>query len=180
MRVEALAQEDAQTTATYDGSWDPLKLDGEVLSLEDERRRLVSRILFRLPAGINVIYESAFFDCTSLSSVNLPERLTTLGPFAFLNCTSLSSILLPSALTTIEEQAFRGCTSLTSVTLPTGLKTIGGGAFYGCTSLSSILLPEGLTTIGGNAFVGCTILELRSRAAGHPSVEAYLRFETSS
>ena len=142
-------EEDALTTATYDGR--DLELNGKVLGQQDKRRGLVSHIL--LVPGVTAIHEWAYCGFTSLSSVNLPEGLTTIG-----------------------EWAFCGCTSLTSVTLPEGLTTLGIAAFFGCTTLSSISLPEGLVTIGDDAFYGCTILEQRSRAAGHPSVEAYLRF----
>ena len=75
--------------------------------------------------------------------------------------------------------AFYGCSSLSSITLPEGITSIGVGAFDGCSSLSSITLPEGITTIGEWAFNLCTLLEQRSVAAGHLSVELYLRFISS-
>ena len=147
-----LAQEDARTTATYDGR--ELMLNGEILWLQDERRQLVTHI------------------------VVLPG-VTTIGVNAFCYCSSLSSLILAEGLTTIGAWAFSGCNSLSFLILPDGLTRIRGYAFHGCTSLSSIILPEGLTTIGENAFAGCTILSQCSRAAGHLSVEAYLRFISS-
>ena len=160
----ALAQQnDALTTATYDGT--ELELDGEVLWQHDERRRLVSHILF-LPE-VTAIHEEAFCDCTSLSSITFPEGLTTIGRYAFCGCASLSSITFPEGLTTIGVAAFYGCTSLTAVLLPEGVPTLGRYAFYGCTSLSSVNLPEGHTTTDRTAFDGCTVLEQRSLAAGH-------------
>ena len=197
------AQEDALTTATYGGR--ELRLNGEVLGPEDERRELVTNILFLpgvtaihedlsswppkgafygctsltsvlLPEGLTSIGGYAFAGCTSLASINLPVRLTAIGGYAFAGCTSLSSVILPEGLTVIEFGAFDGCTSLSSVTLPVGLTTIGRAAFGGCTSLSSVTLPERLVTIGQQAFSGCTILEQRSLAAGHPNVVSYLRF----
>ena len=65
---------------------------------------------------------------------------------------------------------------VTNIRVLPGVTSIGERAFRGCSSLSSITLPEGITDIGWSAFSGCTLLEQRSVAAGHLSVESYLRF----
>lgn len=109
-------------------------------------------------ASLTSIEDGAFDDCTSLTSVTLPEGLTTIGDGAFYGCTSLASITLPGSLTSIGAAAFYNCTSLTSVTLPKGLTTIENSAFSYCTSLASIDLPEGLTSIEPFTFFECTSL----------------------
>ena len=126
----ALAQDDSLKTATYDGR--KLRLNGEVLGLVDERRKLVVHIVV-LP-GVTAIHDFAIYGCTSISSVTLPEGLTEIGEEAFEDCTSLASVTLPEGLTKIGNVAFRDCSSLSSVALPEGLTTIGNAAFDGCTA----------------------------------------------
>lgn len=91
-----------------------------------------------LPEGLQTIGSSAFYGCSSLSSVSLPEGLKTIGSHAFYNCSSLTSVFLPDGLQTIDYSAFEGCSSLTSVSLPEGLQTIGASAFKYCESLTSV------------------------------------------
>ncbi len=102
---------------------------------------------------------NAFLNCSGLSSLTLPEGLSTIGRSAFQGCIGLTSLTLPEGLSTIETSTFQGCTGLTSLTLPEGLSTIGTSAFQGCTSLASLTLPEGLSTIGRSAFQDCTNIE---------------------
>lgn len=87
-----------------------------------------------------------FSECTSLTSVHLPDSLTSIGIRAFADCTSLTSIALPDALTTISTFAFLGCTSLTSVRLPNSLYAISLHTFQGCTALATIDVPPSFPT----------------------------------
>lgn len=77
---------------------------------------------------------------------------------AFKDCTSITSISIPDSVYEIDNSAFYGCTSLTNIRLPGNLRTIGNSVFYGCTSLTSISLPGNLRTIENYAFYGCTLL----------------------
>ena len=104
------------------------------------------------------IPNDAFEYCTSLTSVNIPDSVTTIGEFAFYNCTSLTSVNIPNSVTTIESWAFRECSSLTSITIPNSVTTIGNGAFRYCDSLTSVTIPDSVTTIGNEAFYNCTSL----------------------
>ncbi len=67
---------------------------------------------------------SAFRECRSLTSVNLPNGVTTIGSSAFLNCSSLTSVNLPNSVTTIREYAFSKCSSLTSLIIPNSVTMI--------------------------------------------------------
>ena len=96
----------------------------------------------------------AFDDCTSLTSITIPEGVTSIGYYAFSACRSLTSVTIPEGVTSIERGAFQYCTSLTSVTIPEGVTSIGERTFYGCSSLTSITIPEGV--IGNYAFSGCS------------------------
>ena len=102
----------------------------------------------------------AFYNCTSLTSITVPNSVTTIGDQAFQSCTSLTSITIPSSVTTIGSDAFAGCTSLTSITIPNSVTTIGYLAFSGCTSLTSITIPNSVTTIGNGAFSGCSLISI--------------------
>ena len=78
---------------------------------------------------------------------------------AFDDCTSLTSITIPDSVTTIGERAFRGCSCLTSVTIPNSVMTIGNSAFSHCSSLTSITIPDSVTKIGCMAFYRCKNLK---------------------
>lgn len=75
-----------------------------------------------------------------------------IGPHAFYECTALISVALPNTLITIGNEAFSDCTALTGILLPDNLTSIGENAFYGCDGLTSVTLPSSLTSIGNRAF----------------------------
>ena len=119
---------------------------------------------------------TAFSNCTSLQSVNLPETLVKIGDYAFGRCpltsidlpeglkefsgfneTLLANIVLPEGLQRIGTGAFERCTSLKNIDIPAGVTEIGSTAFSG-SALESIVLPEGLTVINSGMFSGCSFL----------------------
>ena len=85
-------------------------------------------------------------------------KVTAIGGYAFQGNSTLTSITIPEGVTTIEYSAFSGCTSLTKVTIPEGVTHIGNRAFWSCTSLTSVSLPASVTHIGNRAFWSCTSL----------------------
>ncbi len=111
-----------------------------------------------IPNSVTKIGKSAFYGCTSLTSIEIPNSVTEIGWYAFEGCTSLASIEIPNSVTEIGSAAFDGCTSLTSIEIPNSVTSIGEGAFEGCTSLTSIVIPNSVTEIGGRAFRGCSSL----------------------
>ncbi len=102
----------------------------------------------------------AFFDCTSLVSVNISDSVTAIGSDAFYHCTGLLSVSIGKNVRTIGESAFYYCSALTSIVIPEGVRTIGASAFRYCSKLKSVTLSEGLSSIGDYAFAGC--MELTS------------------
>ena len=112
-----------------------------------------------IPDSVTSIGERTFSGCTSLTSITIPDSVTSIGSYAFYECTSLTSITIPNSVTSIGEGAFDHCTSLTSITIPNSVTSIGEDAFRGCTSLTSMTIGDSVTSIGGSAFIGCTSLK---------------------
>ena len=108
---------------------------------------------------VTSIGSSAFKDCTSLTSVTIPNSVESIGDNAFNGCTSLTSITIPDSVTTIGNNAFSGCSSLTSVTIPNSVESIGDNAFQNCSSLTSATIGNNVTSIGSSAFFGCSKLK---------------------
>ena len=88
--------------------------------------------------GKDIIPAYLFRNCYNLTSVTIPDNVTTIGDYAFRDCSSLTSVVIPDSVTTIGEYAFRDCSSLTSVVIPDSVTTIGDAAFLECTSLTSV------------------------------------------
>ena len=87
------------------------------------------------------IGDDAFYRCRSLTSIIIPDSVTSINFYAFSSCDSLTSITIPDSVTSIGSYAFRSCASLTSITIPDSVTSIGSGAFDGCSSLTEITLP---------------------------------------
>ena len=106
-----------------------------------------------------------------ITSVSLPDGLTSIGDNAFSYCSSLTSITIPNSVTSIGGLAFRECSSLTSVTISNSVTSIGDWAFSWCSSLTSITIPNSVTSIGDNAFSPCSSLtSIKIEATTPPSL----------
>ena len=100
-----------------------------------------------------LIRNDTVIDCRQyVTSVIIPNSVTSIGDLAFYHCSSLTSITIPNSVTSIGNLAFSGCSSLTSVTIPNSVTSIGGSAFYSCSSLSSVTIGNSVTSIGVDAF----------------------------
>ena len=116
----------------------------------------------------------AFHNCTELTSITIPNTVTTIEYFAFSNCKKLSnpifnstifarlpesfntSYTIPEGIKTIASAAFRNCSKLPSVTIPTSVQVIDKSAFAYCTNLTTITIPGSVTMIDEHAFESCT------------------------
>ena len=127
-----------------------------------------------IPDSVTSIGDRAFHRCWNLTSIVIPDSVTSIGNSAFLSCSRLTSIVIPDSVTSVGGYAFCDCTSLASVVIPDSVTSIGGYAFNNCTSLSSIDIPNSVTSIGNGAFWGCKNI-VAVRAPNLKLVEAYLK-----
>ena len=111
-----------------------------------------------IPNSVTSIGYQAFYWCSGLTSVTLGKNLKSIGYEAFCWCSGLTSITIPNNVTSIGEEAFDRCSGLTSVTLGNSVTSIGEGAFFQCESLASITIPNSVTSIGDQAFYYCESL----------------------
>lgn len=107
--------------------------------------------------SVTTIGESAFKG-SAVTSVSMPESITSIDYDAFYECKNLESVTLPESLTTLDYDAFNSCQSLKTIKIPSGVTAIPGSCFYCCSSLESVTIPEGVMTIGEYAFCGCMLL----------------------
>ena len=103
---------------------------------------------------VSIGYRS-FYYCKGITSVTLPETLTTIENSAFIGCSGITSLSLSPNLISIGESAFGQCKGLTTVEFPPSLTTIEYGAFNQCEAITSAILPESLTSLGSSAFGSC-------------------------
>ena len=106
---------------------------------------------------VTTIGHAAFFNA-AVTSVTIPDSVTSISDEAFINCPKLTNISIPNSVTYIGFSAFSSCTSLKSITLPSSLSFISGALFLGCSQLTTIHIPVSVTSIGNNAFADCPSL----------------------
>lgn len=123
-----------------------------------------------IPSGVTSIGMGAFTSCRSLTKITMPEGVTSIGSSAFGSCSSLTSIEIPSGVTSIEGSVFAGCSGLKEITIPSGVTSIGDWAFGGCSSLKEITIPSGVTSIGDYAFYICGSLTSMTIPEGVTSI----------
>ncbi len=159
--------------------------EGDVLYINNHLVAAKSSITgsYNIKSGTKTIADSAFQNCTGLTSITIPDSVTSIGFSAFWDCTSLTSVTIPDSVTSIDADAFYNTgyyknssnweddvlyignylidakPSLSgSYTIKEGTKCIADSAFYNCNSLTSITIPDSVTSIGYRAFDNCKSL----------------------
>lgn len=108
-----------------------------------------------IPDSVTSIHDVSFFNCSQLTNISIPNSVTYIGYSAFNSCTSLKSITLPSSLSTISMALFSGCSQLTTIHIPDSVSSIQISAFHNCENLKTIRIPVSVTSIENYAFDGC-------------------------
>ena len=121
--------------------------------------------------GKGEIGNSAFSNCTNLTTVELGNDVTSIGKSAFLKCTQLPSITIGDGVISIGSGAFNGCTALTNANIGSG--AIGANAFQDCSRLANVTLGDGVTSIGANAFLRCEALTSMNIGSSVGIIENY-------
>ena len=106
-----------------------------------------------IPESVTSIGNCAFQSC-GLTSIAIPESVTSIGYGTFEYCSNLTSVVIPNSVTSIESRTFAGA-GLTSVEFPNSVTSIGQESFSGCQNLTSVEIPNSLTSIGNGAFSNC-------------------------
>lgn len=124
--------------------------DGENFSPLTNHADTLKKVDFK--EGITAIGQTTCFELSNVTTISLPDSVSSIGIGAFGYCSSLSSIVLPSSLETIEPSTFVDCDSLTNVVISNGVVSIDDYAFGDCGVLETIVIPESVTNIHYDAF----------------------------
>ena len=117
---------------------------------------------------VTAIGDQAFWECTYLKEVTIPQSVTSIGDKAFYDCRGLTSVTIPQSVTSIGDRAFDECIHLKTLSfgensfgenIETNIKTIGNYAFFHCNDLESVTIPQSVTSIGREAFRFCNKME---------------------
>lgn len=130
-----------------------------VTAIEKEAFYDSSLTSISIPESVTSIGFWAFFSCDRLKHINIPNTVTYLGDCAFKGCTSLKDVIIGESVVSIGKYAFENCKSITSLVIPNSVKTIGEGAFDNCVSLEEIELSDQLTKLEPTLFYGCESLK---------------------
>lgn len=133
-----------------------------------------------LPESVSSIGNYAFRDCVKLISISIPDLVNTINQGMFRDCIRLSSISLPESLLKIRSYAFAGCSNLASISIPESVTSIDTGAFENCSGLSGISIPGLVNSIGNGAFSGCNNITSISLPEGLTSIGANTFYNCSS
>ncbi len=123
-----------------------------------QRKNIKSFDGFKYFTGVLELGDHLFRNCTGLTSITIPNNVTSIGNYAFGSCTGLTSITIPNNVTSITYGAFYYCMGLQNVILPNNIESIGMSVFTHCTGLTSIVIPDSVTMIENYAFDNCTNL----------------------
>lgn len=144
------------------GQWGALIFDKEVTSVGAYAFYNCSNlVIINLPDGVSSLGFGAFNNCVNLLTVNMSVNcpLTSIEASTFQGCKNMSGMVIPFSVTSIGNQAFDQCSKLSYLIIPDSVTSIGDSAFNQCSSLAKVKLPAALTSIGASAFYNCSSLK---------------------
>lgn len=146
---------------TFSGcsSLESFSLGSQITSLGEAAFMYTTNLLnLDIPNSVNFIGQNCFLGC-GVTSLNIPDGISSLPGAMFAGCKNLSYIKLPSNLSQLEPSMFNGARSLTAITIPDGVMTIPERCFYGCWNLANVSLPNSIKYIYRGAFSDCRVLD---------------------
>ena len=159
--------EDYNVAYNYNSPWysDGLKLNINTVNISNGITRIgdcafdgLGITSITIPDSVTSIGNDAFGDCGNLTDITIPDSVTSIGDYTFYGCKSLTSVTIPDSVKSVGQSAFEYCESLTSITIPCSVTSIGNDAFGFCENLTNITIPDSVTSIGDYTFYGCTSL----------------------
>ena len=111
-----------------------------------------------IPSNVIYLKNGVFKGCTALTSVDIPNSVTDMGTWTFWDCTALTNVTIPDSVIKIGQYTFNGCTALAHVDIPTSVTEIETDAFKNCTALTEVTIPGSVTKMGSSVFENCTAL----------------------
>ncbi len=142
-----------QTIEDCTGLTFTLNSDGSSYSVKAKDTSITGEVF--IPSnyeGKPITIIGSFMGCRGLTSIEIPNSVTSIGISAFQNCSRLTSIEIPDSVTSIGAYAFYGCSGLSSIEIPDSVTSIGNRAFQGCTGLTKIFIPKSVTTINASSY----------------------------
>ena len=148
--------EDLSTEAT-EKEWKEAFVDEWGVKYSKDGRKLldarrVQGVYYIIKDRTKIICDGAFYYCSALAEVVIPNSVTSIGNCAFANCNALSNIAIPDSVTSIGNYAFSSCCSLSDIIIPDSVENVGNGAFQYCSLLECISIPESVICLNGNPF----------------------------
>lgn len=107
---------------------------------------------------VTEIRDNAFYECSTLRNITIPDTVEKIGHHAFYACSSLESIVIPDSVTEIGMGCFCGDSALASASISDNITKLPESCFRSCTSLKNIVISDNITSIGDFCFSGCTSL----------------------
>lgn len=111
-----------------------------------------------LPDSVTSIGNYAFQYCSSVTNITIPDSVINIKIGAFMKCVALIQIILPNNITRINTTLFSYCSALTSIVIPDKVASIDNSAFSNCSSLTNVTIPNSVKNIGTAAFSDCSSL----------------------
>ena len=128
---------------------------------------------YKIPDGIKIIAENAFYENKTLKSIIIPNSVITIDDYAFYEALALETISIPNSVTRIGQNAFKYCTKLKSVLLPNSITTIEKETFFGCNELKTIVIPNSVERLENNIFYWCETIESVTLPKSIKSIDKY-------
>lgn len=126
----------------------------------DAFKKCTSLTSVTIPDSVTSVDENAFLECTGLTAITIPDSVTYLGEYVFRDCTNLKEAIIGNGVPELKSNVFKNCSKLSTVSIGSSVAAMGNQVFYHCTSLTKVELPEGMELIDTGVFWGCTKLEL--------------------